>query len=67
MHKKRNLFFLSMLLGLCSCTKQKEMPPMVGDFDSAFVLETPKPITYDERVYVDQRRKEYNQAIGNNN
>ncbi len=66
MRNKRNLLLISALLVLCSCTKEKEVPPMTVSFDSEYVLPSPKPLTYDERAYVDQRRDEYNKAVGNN-
>jgi hypothetical protein len=66
MLKKRFILLIIVSLVYCSCTKEDEVPPMTVNFDSEFILPSPKPLTYDERAYVDQRRDEHNKAVGNN-
>ena len=61
---KKILLIITAILGLCSCRRASELPPIHDGYATTFILPDPVDLTSEDRDFIKAQQDEYNDAIG---
>lgn len=61
---KKILLIITAILGLCSCRRASELPPIHDGYATTFILPDPVDLTSEDRDFIKAQQEEYNDAIG---